>query len=139
MAAGRQFVLLLWKNWLLQKRKVILTIFEIAVPALFALVLVFIRQRVTATDYPAPHVWKRFSVDNFNEIVLSPLPMTPILSDPRWGLAFAPNTPIVQRIARRAATRLYMKTTGNLLINLISIDNNTFFLDQEYTENSYLL
>lgn len=44
---GRQFLLLLWKNFLIQKRKVVTTIFQIAVPTFFALILIFIRLRVT--------------------------------------------------------------------------------------------
>ncbi|XP_052767410.1 phospholipid-transporting ATPase ABCA3-like isoform X2 [Mya arenaria] len=43
----RQFKLLLWKNFLIQKRKVVTTVFEIGLPAFFALILVFIRLRVT--------------------------------------------------------------------------------------------
>ncbi|KAL3853296.1 hypothetical protein ACJMK2_016847 [Sinanodonta woodiana] len=40
---GRQFVLLLWKNFVLQKRKVCVTVFEIIIPIAFALILVVIR------------------------------------------------------------------------------------------------
>ncbi len=38
--------LLLWKNYILQKRKPIVTAFEIGASALFALILIAIRQRV---------------------------------------------------------------------------------------------
>ena len=43
---GKQFLLLLWKNFLIQRRKVLLTIFEIGLPTFFALILIFIRLRV---------------------------------------------------------------------------------------------
>jgi hypothetical protein len=40
MALGRQFLLLLWKNWTLQKRKVCVTVFEILLPLFFGTILV---------------------------------------------------------------------------------------------------
>lgn len=43
---GRHFLLLLWKNFLVQKRKVFTTVLEIGLPAFFALILIFIRLRV---------------------------------------------------------------------------------------------
>ncbi|KAL3876097.1 hypothetical protein ACJMK2_033975 [Sinanodonta woodiana] len=49
---GRQFLLLLWKNFLVQKRKVLTTIFEIGLPTLFSLILIFIRLRVDHEEQP---------------------------------------------------------------------------------------
>lgn len=43
---ARHFGLLLWKNFLIQKRKVLTTVFEIGLPTFFALILIFIRLRV---------------------------------------------------------------------------------------------
>ncbi|KAK3590751.1 hypothetical protein CHS0354_030991 [Potamilus streckersoni] len=40
---GRQFILLLWKNFVLQKRKVCVSVFEILLPLFFATLLVLIR------------------------------------------------------------------------------------------------
>ncbi|CAD5112606.1 DgyrCDS1819 [Dimorphilus gyrociliatus] len=50
--ALNQFLLLLWKNWLLQSRKIVLTLFQIGLPTVFALILVLIRPRVTLDIYP---------------------------------------------------------------------------------------
>jgi len=52
----RQFRLLLWKNFLIQKRKVVTTIFEIGLPAFFALILIFIRLRVSG-EMKDKQVW----------------------------------------------------------------------------------
>ena len=40
---ARQFGLLLWKNYVLQKRKKLVTFVEIALPTFFAVILIFIR------------------------------------------------------------------------------------------------
>lgn len=60
--AVNQFLLLLWKNWLLQRRKVLLTLFEIGLPTVFALILVLIRPRVSIENYP--------NVTNYKEIYI---------------------------------------------------------------------
>jgi ATP-binding cassette subfamily A (ABC1) protein 3 len=57
MALGRQFLLLLWKNWTLQKRKVCVTVFEILLPLFFGTILVLIRLLVKTTDYPNNTIW----------------------------------------------------------------------------------
>ena len=46
MSSWTKFKLLLWKNYVLQKRKPVVTAFEIGASALFALILIAIRQRV---------------------------------------------------------------------------------------------
>ena len=50
LSNGEQFVLLLWKNWLLQKRRIAITVFQILIPALFALVLLGIRFMYVPSD-----------------------------------------------------------------------------------------
>jgi len=59
----RQFALLLWKNWLLQKRRIALTAFQILLPAVLALVLLLIRQRVESTFHENATVWNSFEVN----------------------------------------------------------------------------
>ena len=48
--SARLFRLLLWKNFKLQQRKILVTVVEILLPTLFALILIFIRQRVHAQE-----------------------------------------------------------------------------------------
>ena len=69
MAAGKgqQVLLLLWKNWLIQKRKILLTCFEIGLPTFFSLVLLLIRMRVKVDVTNEPTLWEAFSVDQFDE------------------------------------------------------------------------
>ena len=57
MALGRQFLLLLWKNWTLQKRKVCVTVFELLLPLFFGTFLVLIRSGVKPKDYQNNTIW----------------------------------------------------------------------------------
>ncbi|XP_059179614.1 phospholipid-transporting ATPase ABCA3-like [Physella acuta] len=54
MGFFRQVGLLLWKNWLLQKRKICVSIFEVLLPVGFAILVLLIRLAVKAKEYPDP-------------------------------------------------------------------------------------
>ena len=60
-----QFWLLLWKNWLLQKRRIVLTTFQIILPALFGLVLLGIRMLVDSKFVSLPTIWDSFEASMF--------------------------------------------------------------------------
>lgn len=76
-----KFVLLLWKNWIIQKRHYIQTFFEIVVPVLCCSILLLLRGLVDpgfvekstvfhplSTDLPAGYVWRVFFVGLSKEI-----------------------------------------------------------------------
>ncbi|KAJ8311156.1 hypothetical protein KUTeg_011295 [Tegillarca granosa] len=63
MGFAGQLKLLLWKNYVLQKRKVCVTVFEILLPVFFALLLLFIRSRVDVTPIDTASVWDSFDVE----------------------------------------------------------------------------
>ena len=91
MSSGlRKFKLLLWKNWLLQKRKPIVTIVEIGCVAFFSVILLFIRGRVVSDNITEPTIWKNFSVEKFPESLCPTSPMCGFGSDP-WKIYYAPN------------------------------------------------
>jgi len=69
MRALNQLGLLLWKNFLLQSRKIVVTVLEIGIPCLFALILIFIRQNVKIVDFNDPLTWAPFKVNTFNSTV----------------------------------------------------------------------
>lgn len=58
MSSFTQFRLLLWKNYLLQKRRPIATAFELLIPVFFAILLVAIRNAVTVTEINVISTWK---------------------------------------------------------------------------------
>ena len=58
-----QFLLLFWKNWIIQKRKVCCTIIEVAIPVALALILFLIRQLVDIENV-GNTIWENFDVAN---------------------------------------------------------------------------
>ena len=74
-----QLKLLLWKNYALQKRSVIGTILELAVPALFAIILLPIRTIIKSNDHPLDSNFTAFSPHSFPIQFPSPVPPVPLL------------------------------------------------------------
>lgn len=89
---GKQLYLLLWKNFNLQRRRWIVTLIEIFIPAVFAFLLVYIRHRVVGTVYDKPIIWKPFSVDE--------LPQFPF-SSYTLNISFTPDIPITRKIVEK--------------------------------------
>uniref|UniRef100_A0A671T656 ABC transporter domain-containing protein n=1 Tax=Sinocyclocheilus anshuiensis TaxID=1608454 RepID=A0A671T656_9TELE len=52
MAVWQQFGLLLWKNYIQQKRQILVTLVEIALPLLFSAIPCDLRQKVSFINYP---------------------------------------------------------------------------------------
>ncbi|XP_061740845.1 phospholipid-transporting ATPase ABCA3 [Nerophis ophidion] len=63
MAIMRQFGLLVWKNYLHQKRQLLVTLVEIILPLLFSGILIVLRQKVPFKDFPNATVYQSYSVD----------------------------------------------------------------------------
>lgn len=70
MSASGKLKLLIWKNFILQKRHKWQTIFEIASPVLFTLLLILIRCLVHPKTYP-DIVYSHFSPTYFNTSAMS--------------------------------------------------------------------
>ncbi|XP_077413237.1 phospholipid-transporting ATPase ABCA3 [Vanacampus margaritifer] len=62
MAIARQFGLLVWKNYLHQKRQILVTLVEIILPLLFSGILIVLRQQVPFKDFPNATVYESFAV-----------------------------------------------------------------------------
>jgi len=76
MGVSDQFGLLLWKNYVLQKRRPVATAFELLLPVLFAVVLVAIRTSITVTHYDNTTTWRCvelccFYVESFFAVLFS--------------------------------------------------------------------
>jgi len=93
-----QFGLLLWKNWLLQKRRIVVTVFQIMIPALFSLILLIIRVLVKSQFEPVPTRWNTFEAPtSFHPNLTFPNPLmntsvAPHKPGPRWRLVYSPKT-----------------------------------------------
>ncbi|XP_041812515.1 phospholipid-transporting ATPase ABCA3 [Chelmon rostratus] len=96
MAIMRQFGLLVWKNYLQQKRQILVTLVEILLPLLFSGILIVLRQKVPFKDYPNATVYESYSVDTL-----------PTLLFQRLQLAYVPgNSSVVRQVGEHVRQRL---------------------------------
>uniref|UniRef100_A0A3Q3IRY8 ABC transporter domain-containing protein n=1 Tax=Monopterus albus TaxID=43700 RepID=A0A3Q3IRY8_MONAL len=89
MAVMRQFGLLVWKNYLQQKRQILVTLVEILLPLLFSGILIVLRQKVPFKDYPNATIYESYAVDALPKRFLQHL-----------QLAYVPgNSSVVRQVA----------------------------------------
>jgi len=112
VSSAEQFGVMLWKNWLLQKRRRLNTAVQILLPALMSLILLFSRLTHQATSVTSPTIWDSFKAStSFPSNLTAPVPMslTPNVTSnlSKWIIVFSPNT-------SKAATRLSESTARML-------------------------
>ncbi|XP_047145843.1 phospholipid-transporting ATPase ABCA3 isoform X2 [Hydra vulgaris] len=81
MSWFRDFRLLSWKNFLLQKRRPVSTAFEIFLPLFFMAILLTLRVTVIKQNEDVEYRWPGFSITN----------QIPVDRNKKWTIAFAPN------------------------------------------------
>ena len=116
-----QFWLLLWKNYKLQKRSLIGTVLEIAVPALFAFILMPIRRIVKSDQYLNDTTFRNFDVETFDG-GLTPTYLFNLQqlqswsksdASPFWDFAYQPkNTTLIDNVMKVVADKLLMNLVG---------------------------
>ncbi|XP_072337423.1 phospholipid-transporting ATPase ABCA3 isoform X1 [Scyliorhinus torazame] len=107
MTRLRQFGLLLWKNYLLQKRQVLVTIVEISLPLIFAAILITLRYRVSSMPYPNATTYPSFFIYD--------IPYFPQHPTVKWSMVYIPsNVTAVERIAKlvKNSLRRVVKLVG---------------------------
>ncbi|XP_076054127.1 phospholipid-transporting ATPase ABCA3-like [Oratosquilla oratoria] len=90
-----KFRLLLWKNWLLQKRKKVRTLVELILPLLFCTLLVVIRFQVESEVFDEATVYEPFGIQEL------PLGLKPSRSFDAGGMSLSS---LVKRRRKRQAT-----------------------------------
>ena len=94
-----QFRLLLWKNYLFQRRKVLVTLIEIGLPTLFALILIFVRMRVESNKIANPTSWTEFAInDKYGT--------WDWMSEGPWEIYFTPNSTAAREVMPLAVKQL---------------------------------
>ncbi|XP_072125690.1 phospholipid-transporting ATPase ABCA3 [Mobula birostris] len=100
MSRLRQLGLLLWKNYVLQKRQVLVTITEISLPLLFTAILIVLRQRVVSVQYPNATVYPPFNIND--------IPFFPQHPFAQWYVVYIPsNVTAVETIAMAVKDSLH--------------------------------
>ncbi|XP_058536334.1 phospholipid-transporting ATPase ABCA3 [Ochotona princeps] len=105
MAALRQLALLLWKNYTLQKRKVLVTALELLLPLLFSGILIWLRLKIQSENVPNATVYPEQSIQELPLFFTFPPP------GGTWELAYVPSHSDAARTVTESARRA-------LLINM---------------------
>ena len=140
-----QFGLLLWKNWLLQKRRIVVTTFQILVPAVVAFILLLIRIAVVTPNCDSSEVlttptilnnsetsttsmnWNTSETkictptirESFDASPTLPRSLDPnkMTGSPQWILAYSPSTSnAAERMAQNITQMLDVMPIGMLLM-----------------------
>ena len=119
-----QFGLLLWKNWLLQKQRVVMTTFQIIIPVLFAALLLVIRLLVKSKFEPLPTIHDSFEAStSFPPNLTLPVPANLGVNATGipWMIVYSTSTSqVVNRIGRNIARMLKAIPRGMTLFSCIS-------------------
>ncbi|XP_078096553.1 phospholipid-transporting ATPase ABCA3 isoform X2 [Mustelus asterias] len=122
MSRLRQFGLLLWKNYILQKRQVLVTIVEISLPLIFTAILLALRHRVTSVQYPNATTYPSFYIYD--------IPYFPQHSTTKWNMVYIPsNVTAVETIAK------LVKDSLHRIVKLIGFQTEDEFNDFIRSEN----
>jgi len=116
-----QFGLLLWKHWLVQKRRIILTLLFVFLPAILAIQLLVSRLLLKSQSVSQPTIWNSFNVSALPQnltqraAVIPALPANGFVAG-KWTLVFSPNT-------SKVATTIATETAKTLNMTLFPIGN----------------
>ena len=110
---GTKFYLLFKKNWIIQKRKICCTITEILIPVVLSLLLLALRQAITAKDKDVSR-WDEFSIEELPDGLY---PLRP----EAWKLAYTPDNALTRSLMNRVASQLGLDVTGESMINCVNI------------------
>ena len=106
MGNANQLGLLLWKNFLIQRRKVVVTVLEIVIPAFFALVLLFIRRQINTSVYAEPTTWPSFPVTSLNSNLT--------ICAQTCKIYYAPNTNVIAANIMTETQKLLVNISGKV-------------------------
>ena len=100
MGKMNQFVLLMWKNFVLLKRSPVQTFFLVALPLLFIIILVFLRIFAIKSEPKSKVIYPAFEVND----------LPPKLTKSK--IAFAPNTSDVREVMSKVGKQLSLEWKG---------------------------
>ncbi|XP_049296749.1 phospholipid-transporting ATPase ABCA3-like [Anopheles funestus] len=96
-----KFVLLLWKNWIIQKRHYAQTVFEVTIPVLACSLLILVRGLVTPTIYTEPTTFGSLNVQSL-AMIREMVTNHPI----NLKIVYSPRNDVLERLVGRAARML---------------------------------
>ena len=106
-----QLKLLLWKNFILQKRSIWLTVLELILPMLFFFILIPIRKSLLVNDIKEDIFYTAFSIDSLPSELIPDDEKNP---DNKWILAYQPkNVDLIENIMRKVKNDLNIVPLGD--------------------------
>ncbi|KAK2507515.1 hypothetical protein MC885_021891 [Smutsia gigantea] len=100
MAVLGQLKLLLWKNYTLQKRKVLVTVLELLLPLLFSGILIWLRLKIQSENVPNATIYPGQSIQELPLFFSFPPPGA------TWELAYIPSHSAAVESITEAARRM---------------------------------
>ncbi|KAL9700792.1 hypothetical protein quinque_004233 [Culex quinquefasciatus] len=124
-----KFLLLLWKNWTIQKRHKCQTLFEILIPVLCFSIVLLIRYQSGPTSVTTSTKFEPQSVDLLDRNDFPPAV--------EFLLAYSPQNFVLDRIVKRAADSLKMTSRGypNAKSLEVAMLNSSIFAGVEFDDS----
>lgn len=99
-SAWDKFLLLSWKNWIIQIRHPIQTVVEVLVPIVVCTLVIVIRSLVDSAEYTDDFKYPSFSTESIGEVLQ--------LQDVNRFLAYSPRNAILESLVNNVATQLQL-------------------------------
>ncbi|XP_053686915.1 phospholipid-transporting ATPase ABCA3-like [Sabethes cyaneus] len=123
---GDKFLLLLWKNWVIQKRHYFQTLFEILIPALCCAILLLTRGLVDPEYVDKPSVFDALNLDKFQFIWND--------ESIEYVVPYSPQNPLLDQIVAEAVESL-----SSPLVNVTYLSySNARTLEAALMNSSYI-
>lgn len=129
-SAWDKFLLLSWKNWLIQLRHPIQTVFEILIPVLVCALIVVIRGLVDIDEVTDDIRYKPFNASQIGNVLA--------IKDLNFVLAYSPNNPLIANLFAGVQAELgFVSVSG--FDNAVLLEenglNNLPFASFEFDDN----
>ncbi|XP_053687488.1 phospholipid-transporting ATPase ABCA3-like [Sabethes cyaneus] len=116
-----KFLLLVWKNWIIQKRHYVQTLFEILIPAVCCAVLILVRGLVDPELFDQPSVWEPLPTDTVEHMLPD---VNPTIDPPiHFMFAYSPKADLVDKMITNAVQQIREPLTVQAFSNAIEMEN----------------
>uniref|UniRef100_A0A182MJU0 ABC transporter domain-containing protein n=1 Tax=Anopheles culicifacies TaxID=139723 RepID=A0A182MJU0_9DIPT len=122
-----KFVLLLWKNWIIQKRHYIQTVFEILIPVLCCAMLIVVRGLVDPDQVLKPTIFERLQIGSLTDLEGTFPPVS-------FSVAYSPQNEVLEDLLKDALEDEIKTARRVTLIPLV----NARELESLLMQNNYI-
>ncbi|XP_058456304.1 phospholipid-transporting ATPase ABCA3-like [Malaya genurostris] len=136
-SSWNKFLLLLWKNWIIQKRHYVQTLFEIIIPAICCAVLILVRGLVDPEVFSNSTIWDSLPTDTIEHMLPD---ANPEINPPiNYMFAYSPQSVLVDRVVAKAALQIREPLSILPFTNALEMENflrsNNTLVGIEFPDN----